>query len=261
MESYGFKFLQGYGLTETSPLVTGTSLKCDASGTVGKAVEGVEVRIDLSKNEDENSNIGEIIVKGNNVMIGYYQDAEETEKVLKDDWFYTGDLGYFDLRGNLIITGRTKNVIVMNNGKNVFPEELETLINKIPYIAESMVYDKKEKNLKESMLTARVSLDMDYINEKFENNIPSDYELYTIIFDEIKKVNRMMPSYKIIKEVEIKKDEFAKTTTMKIKRYEEIENTDYNNIITKDILKQNKENKKKKIKIVNVKAEKLNKKV
>ena len=81
-----------------------------------------------------------------------------------------------------------------------------------------MVYDKKEKNLKESMLTARVSLDMDYINEKFENNIPSDYELYTIIFDEIKKVNRMMPSYKIIKEVEIKKDEFAKTTTMKIKR-------------------------------------------
>ena len=102
---------------------------------------------------------------------------------------------------------------------------------------------------------------MDYINEKFENNIPSDYELYTIIFDEIKKVNRMMPSYKIIKEVEIKKDEFAKTTTMKIKRYEEIENTDYNNIITKDILKQNKENKKKKIKIVNVKAEKLNKKV
>ena len=261
MESYGFKFLQGYGLTETSPLVTGTSLKCDASGTVGKAVEGVEVRIDLSKNEDENSNIGEIIVKGNNVMIGYYQDAEETEKVLKDDWFYTGDLGYFDLRGNLIITGRTKNVIVMNNGKNVFPEELENLINKIPYIAESMVYDKKEKNLKESMLTARVSLDMDYINEKFENNIPSDYELYTIIFDEIKKVNRMMPSYKIIKEVEIKKDEFAKTTTIKIKRYEEIENTDYNNIITKDILKQNKENKKKKIKIVNVKAEKLNKKV
>ena len=96
MEGYGFKFLQGYGLTETSPLVAGTSLKCDASGTVGKAVEGVDIRIDLSGNEDENSNIGQIIVKGDNVMLGYYDDENETKKSLKNGWFYTGDLGYFE---------------------------------------------------------------------------------------------------------------------------------------------------------------------
>ena len=261
MESYGFKFLQGYGLTETSPLVSGTSLKCDAPGTVGKAVEGVEIRIDLSKNEDENSNIGEIIVKGDNVMLGYYEDEEETQKVLKKGWFYTGDLGYFNLSGNLVVTGRSKNVIVTSNGKNIYPEELENLLNKLPLISESMVYGKKTfKNSKDVIVAARVTLDYDELNSRFGDNMPSDAKLYEMVLDEIKKVNRMMVSYKTIRELEIRKNEFEKTTTMKVKRYLELEKKDYENIITSDVLKKDKSSKvekKARRKIVNVIAEKL----
>lgn len=261
MESYGFKFLQGYGLTETSPLVSGTSLKCDAPGTVGKAVEGVEIRIDLSKNEDENSNIGEIIVKGDNVMLGYYEDEEETQKVLKKGWFYTGDLGYFNLSGNLVVTGRSKNVIVTSNGKNIYPEELENLLNKLPLISESMVYGKKTfKNSKDVIVAARVTLDYDELNSRFGDNMPSDAKLYEMVLDEIKKVNRMMVSYKTIRELEIRKNEFEKTTTMKVKRYLELEKKDYENIITSDVLKKDKSSKvekKARRKVVNVIAEKL----
>lgn len=258
MESYGFKFLQGYGLTETSPLVSGTTLTLYASGTVGKAVEGVDIRVDLSENEDENSNIGQIIVKGDNVMLGYYDDEEATKKALKNGWFYTGDLGYFDLRGNLVITGREKNVIVTSNGKNIFPEELESLINKIPLVSESMVYGKKKsKSSKDVIVAVRVTLDNEEITYRFGNNVPSDEEIYKIISEEIKKVNRMMSSYKSIKELEIKKDDFIKTTTMKIKRKEEINNSDYSSMITTEMInKLNAEKKKNKKKIVNVKAQK-----
>lgn len=258
MESYGFKFLQGYGLTETSPLVSGTTLTLYAPGTVGKAVEGVDIRVDLSENEDENSNIGQIIVKGDNVMLGYYDDEEATKKALKNGWFYTGDLGYFDLRGNLVITGREKNVIVTSNGKNIFPEELESLINKIPLVSESMVYGKKKsKSSKDVIVAVRVTLDNEEITYRFGNNVPSDEEIYKIISEEIKKVNRMMSSYKSIKELEIKKDDFIKTTTMKIKRKEEIENSDYSSMITTEMInKLNAEKKKNKKRIVNVKAQK-----
>ena len=261
MEGYGFKFLQGYGLTETSPLVSGTSLKCDASGTVGKAVEGVDVRIDLSQNEDENSNIGEIIVKGDNVMLGYFEDEESTNKVMRKGWFYTGDLGYFDLRGNLVITGRTKNVIVTPNGKNIYPEELETLLNKSPLIAESMVYGKKSSSRsKDVTLAVRVTLDDNALKQRFGDELPSDSKLYDSVFEEIKKVNRMMVSYKVIKELEIKKDDFSKTTTMKIKRYDELENTNVDNMITIESVKKEKESsrkKKGKRKIITVEARKL----
>lgn len=262
MESYGFKFLQGYGLTETSPLVSGTTLTLYAPGTVGKAVEGVEIRIDLSGNEDENSNIGQIIVKGDNVMLGYYDDKEATEKALKNGWFYTGDLGYFDLRGNLVITGREKNVIVTSNGKNIFPEELESLINKIPLVSESMVYGKrKSKTSKDVIVAARITLDNEEIAYKYGDNVPSDEEMYKIIAGEIKKVNRMMSSYKAIKELEIKKDDFIKTTTMKIKRNEEIEHSDYSSMITTEKINKNDSKKKKlKNKVVNVQAQKVDKK-
>lgn len=256
MESYGFKFLQGYGLTETSPLVAGTTLVLHAPGTVGKAVEGVDIRIDLSGNENENSNIGQIIVKGDNVMLGYYNDDEATKKALKDGWFYTGDLGYFDVRGNLVITGREKNVIVTSNGKNIFPEELEGLINKISIVDESMVYGKKKsKSSKDVIVAARVTLDSEMIKEVYGENIPSDEEIYETILNEIKKVNRMMSSYKAIKELEIKKDDFIKTTTLKIKRKEEIENSDYSSMITTESINKLK-SKNKKVKVVNVKAKK-----
>lgn len=246
MESYGFNFLQGYGLTETSPLVSGTTLKFDANGTVGKAVEGVEIRIDLSKNEDENSNIGEIIVKGDNVMLGYYNDPKATKEILKDGWFYTGDLGYFNVAGNLVVTGRKKNVIVTANGKNIYPEEIENLINKLPFVAETMVYGKnKDKKSKDVIVAARITLDREAIEQKYgEDNMPSDYEIYDIVLEEIKRINRMLSTYKNVKELEIKKDEFVKTTTMKVKRKEEIKKTTNKDIITlKDV-----ENYKKKIK-------------
>lgn len=223
MESYGITLLQGFGATEVAPLIAGTPYNDHEAGTCGKAVYGNEVRIDLSNSENSNSNIGEIIVKGDNVMIGYYQMEKETKEALKKGWFYTGDLGYFNKKGNLVITGRSKNVIVTLNGKKIFPEELESEINKIALVNESMVYGKKDLKKKDELIvTARVTLDEEYIKEKYGDKIPSDEELKNEIWNQIKEINKKMVNYKAIKELEIKKDDFAKTTTMKIKRFEEI---------------------------------------
>ncbi len=223
LEKFGFTLLQGYGLTECAPLIAGNTLKDRELGTVGKAVCVDEIRIDLSENDDENSNIGEIIVKGDNVFLGYYNDEKETKKVLKKGWFYTGDIGYFDLKGNLVITGRSKNVIVTLNGKKIFPEELENLLNRIDLVSESMVYGEVSKtNKNELIVTARVTLDEEYIDDKYASKRPSDDELYQMVWEEIKKINRSVVAYKAIKKLEIKKEQFVKTTTMKIKRYEEL---------------------------------------
>ncbi len=223
MEGYGFRFLQGYGLTECSPLLAGTTLEGGASGTVGKAVEGVEVRIDLSENVDENSNVGEIIARGDSIMIGYYKDEKATKKVFKNGWFYTGDVGYFDLNGNLVVTGRCKNIIVTSNGKKIFPEEIENMINKIPLVKESMIYPQDYEGKKlEVIVTARVTLDEDYIKETYKDNRPTDLQLYDMIWKEIKIINKSLVSYKAIKRLEIKDEDFIKTTTMKIKRFEEM---------------------------------------
>ena len=225
LESYGFKFLQGFGVTEACPLIAGTPLNDREAGTCGKPVYGEEVRIDLSKNENKDSRIGEILAKGDNIMIGYYEDEKKTKESLKDGWFYTGDLGYFDDKGNLVITGRTKNVIVTSNGKNIFPEELETLINRIPLVEESMVYGAKDpKDKQELIATARVTLNEQYIEETYGSTRPSDDEIYNLIWEDIKKINRSLVSYKAIKKLEIKKDKFIKTTTMKIKRFAELQN-------------------------------------
>ena len=223
MERFGFKFLQGYGLTETSPLAAGNRLNDREPGTVGKAVYGDEIRIDLSDNEDENSNIGEIIIRGDNVFMGYYENEEETKKALRKGWFYTGDLGYFDLKGNLVIAGRNKNVIVTPNGKNIFPEEIEQLINKIPLVEESMVYGRSENGTgKDLIVSCKVTLNEEYIEEVYASTRPSDEELYKMIWEDIKKVNKLMAPYKSIKKLEIKHEPFVKTTTLKIKRFEEL---------------------------------------
>ena len=219
MEGFGFIILQGYGLTETSPLVAGTLVKNRKAGTVGTAIKNVEIRIDLKEDEIENS--GEIMVRGPNVMLGYYENEEETKKVLKKGWFYTGDIGYFDNQGNLVISGRTKNVIVTQNGKNIYPEEWEIFINKIPLVSESMVYGYEDpKNGLE--VAAKVTLDEEYIEETYASNRPSDEQLHEIIWEEIKKINRKLVPYKSVKMVEIKKDQFEKTTTLKIKRHVEM---------------------------------------
>jgi long-chain acyl-CoA synthetase len=219
MEGLGFIILQGYGLTETSPLIAGTLVKTRKSGTVGVAMKDVEIRIDLKEDEVENS--GEIMVKGPNVMLGYYENDEETKKVLKKGWFYTGDIGYFDNQGNLVISGRTKNVIVTQNGKNIYPEELENMINKIPYIKECMVYGLEGEDKDDLKIAVKVIVNSEYVAEH-HNPIPSNEEIYNIIWNAIKEVNRKLTSYKAIKHLEIKEDEFEKTTTMKIKRFVEL---------------------------------------
>jgi len=219
MEGFGFIILQGYGLTETSPLVAGTLVKTRKAGTVGTAIKNVEIRIDLKEDEVENS--GEIMVKGSNVMLGYYENEEETKKVIKKGWFYTGDIGYFDNQGNLVISGRTKNVIVTQNGKNIYPEEIENFINKIPLVVESMVYGfEDEENSLE--VAVKITLDEEYIEEIYTSNRPSDEQLYEIIWEDIKKINRQLVPYKAVKHLEIKKEQFEKTTTMKIKRFAEM---------------------------------------
>ena len=220
LENLGFILLQGYGLTEASPLVAGTTSQNKAFGTVGKSIPNVDVRIDIS---DKEENTGEIIVKGQNVMLGYFEDEEETKKVLKKGWLYTGDLGKFDENGNLVITGRCKNVIVTSNGKNIYPEEIESLIDKIPLVSESMVYGYTEEN-GNITITARVTLNEEYIEETYKDNRPSDEEIYNMIWEHIKNINHKLVSYKSVKKLEIKKDAFIKTTTLKIKRHEEIKN-------------------------------------
>lgn len=222
IESYGITLLQGFGTTETAPLIAGTPYNDHEAGTCGKAVYGCDVRIDLDDNTEE-KNIGEIIAKGDCVMMGYYEMEKETKEVLKKGWLHTGDLGYFNKKGNLVITGRRKNVIVTSNGKNIFPEELEFEVNKIPLVNESMVYGKKDTKKKDELIvTARVTLDEEYLKEKYGDNRPTDEEIKNEIWNEIKKINKNMVQYKAIKDLEIKKDDFIKTTTMKIKRYEEI---------------------------------------
>lgn len=219
MEAYGFEFLQGYGLSETSPLVSATSLGKRDLTTVGKAVYGTKISLDLNENET----VGEIMVKGDNVMLGYYKDEEKTKEVLKKGWFYTGDLGYFTKAGDLVIAGRIKNVIVTKNGKNIYPEEIEFLVNKIPLVSESLIYGKEnETDDTDTTVAVKVTLDKEYIDETYGQNVPSMEELHDIIWNEIKELNRKLVTYKAIKHLEIKDGEFEKTTTMKIKRFKEI---------------------------------------
>ena len=160
-------------------------------------------------------------------MLGYYNMPEETEKVLKDGWFHTGDLGKIDENGFLYITGRCKSVIVTKNGKNIYPEEIEMLLDKVDEIKESMVYGKKpeansRREEKELIITARVIPDYDKIKELHGDL--SEKEIYDVIWKNIKEVNKKLTSYKAVKALEIKEGEFEKTSTMKIKRYKELNN-------------------------------------
>lgn len=219
LEDFGIMFVQGYGLTETSPLAALVPFDNRKVASVGIAASCCEIKI----NEPNEEGIGEVFIKGENVTQGYYKNDEETKKAITDGWFHSGDLGYFDNDGFLYLTGRSKNLIITGNGKNVYPEEIETLINKIGLVNESMVYakpDPKDKN--EQIIAVKVTLDDAYLKEKFGENIPSDDELHELIWQEIKEVNHTLVPYKWVKELEIKKEDFVKTTTMKIKRYEEM---------------------------------------
>lgn len=211
---FGILTVQGYGLTETSPVLSAENEKNIKYGSIGKPMPSVEIKIE-NKNK---KGIGEIVAKGPNIMKEYYEMPEETSNVLKDGWFYTGDLGYIDKNGYIFITGRKKNVIVLKNGKNVYPEELEQLISGLPYVKENMVFGKEKED--DLVVSVKIVYDKDYMYTK--NGDISEEKIRDIIWQDIKKINKTLPKYKYIKNLIITNEPMIKTTTAKIKRFEEI---------------------------------------
>lgn len=213
----GINLLQGYGLTETSPVVAGENDKFKRCGSVGFPLPGIDVKISNPNSEG----IGEIAVKSPTVMLEYVDNPEATKEVLKDGWFYTGDLGYFDKDGFLFITGRKKDVIVLKNGKNIFPEELEILINKLPYVSESMVFGRPCDN-GDYKICAKIVYEKKYF-EEINNKVSDPEDIKNIIWEDVKNnVNHKMPAYKYIREIIITETPLIKTTTQKVKRHEEL---------------------------------------
>lgn len=209
----GLNVIQGYGLTETSPVVAANNDFYNKAGTVGQPMKGIEIAID---NPDE-SGMGEIITKGPNVMMGYYEDEEATrESIDKAGWFHTGDLGFIDDEGFVTITGRAKSMIVLTNGKKAFPEEYELLLNNIEGVKESFVWGNIAPD-GDIQICAKLVLNETVINEKY-GGVPSEDELSDILQKEIKKINQDIPQYKIIRYFVISYEDLIKTTTLKIKR-------------------------------------------
>jgi len=215
--SLGIKVLQGYGLTECSPIVTANQEKNFRDDSIGLPLPGIEVRI-IDANAD---GIGELAVKGDIVMLGYFGNTLATEKVLQDGWLYTGDLALMDSQGFYRITGRKKNVIVTKNGKNIYPEEVEAYLDKSPYIMESLVWGKLDEASEETFVYAQIVPSLDTIQDKLGKAEVSKEEISMVIDAEIKAINRNMPLYKRIRRFTIREEEFVKTSTRKIKRYVE----------------------------------------
>ena len=213
--NFGVDSIQGYGLTETSPVLVAESETRHNPGSAGYPLDNVEVKI---KDADKDG-IGEILVKGPNIMLGYYNDEEKTKEAFEDGWFKTGDFGYLDKDGFLFITGRKNDIIVLKNGKNVYPQEIEFLINKLPYVSESMVFS-REKTKTDTLLAAKIVYDEQIMKETFTDKNVKDYE--KLIWKDIKEINKSLPTFKHIKQIIVTNEPMSKTTTQKIKRYEEI---------------------------------------
>ncbi len=212
----GVVMYQGYGLTESSPVIAAEDDKYRRLGSIGKAFPSLEVKI-INPNEE---GVGELVAKGPSIMLGYYNNEEATKETLDEEgWLHTGDLAKIDKDGYIFISGRKKFVIVLKNGKNIYPEELETLINKIEGIKESFVYGKPEED-GDYKICAKVVYDKELVEEVFGTT--EEEKIKECIWQEIKKVNKTMPAYKYIREVSITEEDLIKTTTQKIKRFEEI---------------------------------------
>lgn len=210
---FGILTVQGYGLTETAPTISSETYRYLRPGSVGKLMPNVEGKI-IDPNEE---GIGELIVRGDNVMLGYYDNEEATDEIIIDGWLHTGDLAYFDEEGYLYICGRKKNVIVMKNGKNVFPEEIENLLNVLPYVEESMIFTREKAN--DFVLWAKVVYDTGYLKE---NNMTLE-ELQAQLDKDMNEINNSMPAYKMVKKYFLSEIPTIKTTTAKTKRAVEME--------------------------------------
>ena len=211
----GIKTVQGYGLTETSPVISAGNDFERRVGSVGKVFPSLKVKI-MNKDKD---GIGEIAVKGPSVMLGYYNNEEATKEVLKDGWFYTGDLGYFDKDNFLYISGRCKTVIVLKNGKNIFPEEMETLVNRIDGVKESMIYGKPDKD-DDVKICVKIVYDAEIMKDTY--GLEDKEKIQEHLWARVKEINKTKPAYKYIREMIITDEELIKTTTQKIKRHEEM---------------------------------------
>ena len=214
LNELGIFTVQGYGLTETSPVIAAENYKYRKYGSIGVPMPSVKLEI-ANKNED---GIGEIRVKAPNLMLGYYEDEEATKSVIKDGWFYTGDLAYQDKNGYIFIAGRKKDMIVLKNGKKIFPEEIEDVINRIDLVEESFVFGMPKND--DLLLSVKVKYDEAVVKEKY-GNIKKE-ELEKIIWEKVKEANKLLPKYKYVKNMILTDKEFIKTSTNKIKRFEEI---------------------------------------
>ena len=213
--NFGIKMLQGYGLTESSPVIAAEDDKYQKLGSIGKAFPSLEVKID----EPDEEGIGELLARGPSIMLGYYNNEEATKETLEDGWLHTGDLAKIDDEGYIFISGRKKFVIVLKNGKNIYPEELETLVNKIEGVKESFVYGKPEDD-GDYKICCKIVYDKDLVKSHYK--VSDEQEIKEAIWQEVKKVNKTMPAYKYIREIIVTEKELIKTTTQKIKRFEEI---------------------------------------
>lgn len=212
----GFQVTQGYGLTETAPLAAGVpdfENIYTRPGSCGPAIPNVEIKIDNPNKEG----IGEILIKGPNVMIGYYEMPEETAKVIKDGWFYSGDLGFLDKEGWVYLTGRAKNVIVTKTGKNIYPEELESLVIESTSVKDCMVYGSRLQEEDDDEITIQILPDIEEI-ELSQGRILTHKELEKYFKEEIYQINKELPSYKRMTRIIIREGDFVRTTTNKIKR-------------------------------------------
>lgn len=219
-QDLGFEIVMGYGLTETAPLLTGTpdfGNRYKKAGSVGPVIPDGELDI-VDKNDE---GIGEIIYRGPNVMHGYYNMQEKTDEVIIDGWFHTGDLGFVDEEGWLYITGRKKNIIVTKTGKNIYPEEIEKHLMKIKYIEECMVYGVDGDGNDDTVVSVQARPNYEEIYEDHGQDFDDD-QVYYLIKKSISEVNQEMPNYKRVRNVVIRKEEFVKTTTKKIKRQQNI---------------------------------------
>ena len=210
----GIKVLQGYGLTECSPLVAGNNDFYYKAASCGMPIPNVEYKIDNPNDEG----VGEIIVKGTNIMLGYYENEEATKNVLKDGWFHTGDLGYVDDEEFLYISGRSKNMILTKNGENIYPEEIENILNDDDLIEESLVIG--TSNGKDDVqVKAKIFPNIEAIKEYLGNKFPTKEEISKILNEAVKKANAKLPNFKHIKSFKIMDEDFERTTTNKVKRF------------------------------------------